>query len=40
MSPNGNKYGLAALKDRRDTLAGKVFDLKRELDISQRCLIT
>jgi hypothetical protein len=38
MTPNGNKYALAALKDRRATLAGQIYDLKRQLTVAQHAL--
>jgi hypothetical protein len=31
----GNKYALAALKDRRATLAGQIYDLKKRLAVAQ-----
>ena len=31
MNENGNQYALAALKDKRATLAGEIADLKRQL---------
>jgi hypothetical protein len=35
---NGNKYALAALKDRRVTLAGEIYDLKKRLAVAQHAL--
>jgi hypothetical protein len=31
MNENGNQYALAALKDKRATLAGEIVDLKKQL---------
>jgi len=31
MNENGNKYAMAALKDRRARVAGEVFDLRRQI---------
>src|SRR3954469_17503730 len=38
MNEKPNKYALAALKDRRATLAGEIFDLKRQLEWRQKQL--
>ena len=31
MNDNGNKYAMAALKDRRARVAGEIFDIKRQM---------
>ena len=32
---NGNRYALSALKDRRATLSGQIYDLKKRLAVAQ-----
>jgi hypothetical protein len=38
MDEKPNRYALAALRDRRATLAGEIYDLKRQLDWRQKQL--